>query len=220
MSKTSQNQAKWQKFASGLLVLINLILGVYFYPQLPDTVPSHWNAAGQIDSYAGRFWGAFGIPLLILGIFVLFFIIPRIDPKKANYAKMGRVFWIFSFSLVLFLSILYWSVLGVALGYLKGLPRWYFGGIGILFIIIGNYYGKIKFNYTFGLRTPWTIANEEVWYKTHRIAGPIWMAGGFLLLFTGLLPVSWAMPWFFTIIVVITLVPTLYSYQIFKRLGN
>lgn len=105
-------------------------------------------------------------------------VLPHIDPKKMNYTQMGRVYWLLGLSTIIFLAILHLGVLAVGLGVLPNLPRWYFSGIGILFIVLGNYYGKIKFNYFVGIRTPWTLANEEVWYKTHRFAGPVWIVGG------------------------------------------
>jgi uncharacterized membrane protein len=147
----------------------------------------------------------------------MFWIIPRVDPKRANYAQMGRVFWIIAFALTTFLSLMYWGTIAVGLGYIETLPRWYFSGIGILFVILGNYFGKIKFNYTLGIRTPWTLANEEVWYKTHRFAGPIWIVGGVLLFLIGFLPASLTAPLFVGVMLVITVLPTGYSYLLYQK---
>ena len=172
-----------------------------------------------MDGYSGALTGAFLLPLITLGVYILFWIIPRIDPQKANYLKMGRVFWIVSTTLVAFLSLMYWGTIAVALGYLETLPRWYFSGIGIIFILLGNYFGKIKFNYTFGIRTPWTLANEEVWAKTHRFAGPIWIVGGILMALAGVLPAAWTEPLFGIVIVLIAVVPMAYSYLVYRRLS-
>lgn len=206
------------KILSGILAVINLVVGVWAYPHLPDKVPSHWNAAGVVNGYAGPFQGAFLLPLIIIGVYALFWVIPRMDPKKANYTQMGRVFWILGLAITLFMSVLYWGTIAVSLGYLENLPQGSFFGIGILFVILGNYFGKIKFNYMLGIRTPWTLANEEVWYKTHRFAGPIWMVGGVLLLLIGFLPVAWTAPLFVGVILIVTVLPMGYSYLLFKKL--
>ncbi|SHN79640.1 SdpI family protein [Desulfitobacterium chlororespirans] len=220
MEKTNTNtQGSLLKVISGILVIINIIIGSWAYPRLPEQVPSHWNFAGQVDGYSGALTGAFLLPLITLGVYILFWLIPRIDPQKANYLKMGRVFWIVSTTLVVFLSLMYWGTIAVALGYLETLPRWYFSGIGIIFILLGNYFGKIKFNYTFGIRTPWTLANEEVWAKTHRFAGPIWIIGGILMVLAGVLPAAWTAPLFGIVIGLIAVVPMAYSYLIYRKLS-
>ncbi|MGE4272425.1 MAG: SdpI family protein [Desulfitobacterium sp.] len=208
------------KILSGLFVLINIIVGVWAQPMLPDRVPSHWNIQGQVDGYTNAFWGAYLFPLLILGVYLLFWALPKIDPKRTNYQKMGRVFWIVGLTLVVFLSFMYWGTIAIALGYLETLPRWYFSGIGVLFILLGNYFGKIKYNYTFGIRTPWTLANEEVWLKTHRFAGPLWIVGGILMCLTGFLPPTWTAILFWLVMVLIAVVPMAYSYLIHKRIAG
>lgn len=206
------------KVISGIFALINIIVGIWAYPKLPDKVPSHWNFAGEVDGYSGPLGGAFLLPAIILGVYIMFWIIPKIDPKRANYQKMGRVFWIASTAIVIFMSLLYYSSLAVALGYFETLPRWYFSGIGVLFIMLGNYFGKIKYNFTFGIRTPWTLASEEVWLKTHRFAGPFWMVGGVILGLVGFLPSSYTAPIFFAVIMGISIIPMVYSYLIFRKL--
>lgn len=220
MEKTNTStHGRLLKVIAGIFVIINIIIGIWAYPRLPEQVPSHWNLAGQVDGYSGALTGAFLLPLITLGVYILFWIIPRIDPQKANYLKMGRVFWIVSTTLVAFLSLMYWGTIAVALGYLETLPRWYFSGIGIIFILLGNYFGKIKFNYTFGIRTPWTLANEEVWAKTHRFAGPIWIVGGILMALAGVLPAAWTEPLFGIVIVLIAVVPMAYSYLVYRKLS-
>jgi len=217
MENENKSQGMVFKVFSGVLVLINLLLGIWAYPHLPEKVPSHWNAAGEVNGYSGPFVGAFLLPLTLLGIYLLFWVIPRIDPKKANYTQMGRVFWIIGTAITLFMSMLYWGTLGVSLGYLETLPRWSFSGIGILFVILGNYFGKIKFNYTLGIRTPWTLASEEVWYKTHRFAGPIWIVGGIVLFLIEFLPKAWTSPLFIVVIIALGVLPMGYSYLLYRK---
>lgn len=219
MPNVENRQGGWAKILSGVLVIINFLIAFWAYPQLGDRVPTHWNLAGQVNGYSSRFTGAFLLPLILLGIYIMFWIIPKIDPKKANYPAMSRIYWISMLAVIFFMSLIYIGALGVGLGYFETLPRWHFSGIGLLFIVLGNYFGKIKFNYFFGIRTSWTLASEEVWYRTHRFAGPIWMVGGILLVISGFLPAQWVVPLFIAIIIAVAGVPTLYSYIQYRKLG-
>lgn len=219
MANLENHQGAWAKIISGVLIVVDFIIAFWAYPQLGDRVPSHWNIAGEVNGYSNRFSGAFMLPLILLGIYLLFWIIPRIDPKKVNYRAMTRIYWISALAVIFFMSLMHLAVLGVGIGYLKTLPRWYFSGIGLLFIVLGNYFGKIKFNYSFGIRTPWTLANEEVWCRTHRFAGPIWMVGGVILGMSGFLPAHWTGPIFAIVMILIVGVPTFYSYWLFHKLS-
>ncbi|MEA4901461.1 SdpI family protein [Desulfitobacterium sp.] len=219
MSNLENHQGGWAKILSAFLIIADFLIAFWAYPQLGDRVPSHWNLAGEVNGYSSRFGGAFMLPLILLGIYLLFWIIPKIDPKKANYPAMSRIYWISTLAIIFFLSLMHVGVLGVGLGYFTTLPRWYFSGIGILFIILGNYFGKIKFNYFFGIRTSWTLASEEVWYRTHRFAGPIWMVGGILIGVLGFMPSQWVGPLFAVAMVILVGAPTLYSYVQFKKLN-
>ncbi|NMA68977.1 MAG: SdpI family protein [Desulfitobacterium sp.] len=216
---TSQGE-RFLKIFSAVLIIINFIIAFLVYPKLPEQVPSHWNFKGEVDGYSGPFAGAFMLPLVLLGCYIMFWIIPRIDPRRANYMKMGRVFWIISTALIVFLSALYWSTIAIALGYMENLPPLIYLGSGLLFIILGNYFGKIRFNYTLGIRTPWTLANEEVWYKTHRFAGPIWIIGGLVMVIAGFLPSFWPPVIFVISLLIITLIPMVYSFILFRKIDD
>lgn len=219
MANLENPQGTWAKILSGVLIVVDFIIAFWAYPQLGDRVPTHWNIAGEANGYSGRFGGAFMLPLILLGIYLLFWIIPKIDPKKANYPAMTRIYWISALAVVFFMSLIHLGALGVGIGYLKTLPRWYFSGIGLLFVVLGNYFGKIKFNYFFGIRTSWTLASEEVWYRTHRFAGPIWMVGGVFLGILGFLPVHWVGPLFIVAMALLVGGPTIYSYWLFHKLN-
>lgn len=219
MPNVENRQGGWAKILSGVLVIIDFLIAFWAYPQLGDRVPSHWNFAGEVNGYSSAFSGAFMLPLILLGIYLMFWIIPKIDPKKANYPAMSRIYWISTLAVIFFMTLIHISALGVGLGYLETLPKWYFSGIGLLFIVLGNYFGKIKFNYFFGIRTSWTLASEEVWYRTHRFAGPIWMAGGIVLGILGFLPAKWVGPLFTIAIVLMVGAPILYSYVQYRKLS-
>ena len=219
---STQNNGKLFQILSALIILLMFGISWWAYPHLPARVPSHWNAAGEVNGYANAFMGAFLMPAVALGTWILFFLIPRIDPRKTNFQQMGKVFWLVGFAVVLFLSILHISTLFIAVGLAHNnlIPVISFAGGGLLLIVIGNYMGKVKHNYMFGIRTPWTLANEEVWYKTHRTMGPLWVVGGVILLFLGFLPQAVIMPVLFTVMIVLALGSLAYSYVVFQRVNR
>lgn len=202
-----------------VLLLGLLALGIYFYPQLPERVPSHSNVRGEVDGYSSRFFGAFGLPLMNLGIYVLMLVAPSLDPKKASYQRFAGAYNVIRWSIIAIMSLLHIVVLMAGLGYNIDVGRVVQPAISVMFILIGNQMGRFKHNYFVGIRTPWTLANEEVWRKTHRVSGPIWVVGGFL----GLLGTWLPAPYNFTIMMVAiigaSLVSLVYSYVVFKEIG-
>lgn len=151
----------------GILVL-TFAVSIALYPGLPDMIASHWNASGQVDGYMPKFWGVFLVPLLMLGFTALLIFIPRIDPKRANYAKFQDYYdgFILIFALFFFviqLMILLWAS-GIPIS-----PNLLFPVlIGALFYYIGILLDHTEPNWFVGIRTPWTLSSETVWKKTHK----------------------------------------------------
>jgi len=160
-----------QDWPAILVLLIMLVAGIVIYPYLPERVPIHWNAAGQVDNYGSRSFGAFMLPFFTVGIYVLMLVLPLVDPRRENYLKFLGAYRIIRLGLVLFMAVLHGLVLTSALGYYVPMDRVMPALLGLLFILIGNYLPRIRYNYFVGIRTPWTLANEEVWRKSHRFAG-------------------------------------------------
>lgn len=204
----------------GILTLLCLVTGFLAYPYLPEKVPTHWNAAGEIDGWGSAWQGAFMFPLIMLAVYLLLIFLPKLDPKRKNYAKMGKAYSVMCLVIMLFFTAMYFGTLGTALGLFEGFPSLVQLGIGALFMILGNYMGKIKHNYFMGIKTPWTLANEEVWHRTHRMAGPFWIIGGLLFMLTSFLPVGWITTAVIIIIFGLVAIPAVYSYVIFKQLEN
>ncbi|MBI4303640.1 MAG: DUF1648 domain-containing protein, partial [Chloroflexi bacterium] len=86
-----------------LIVLLSFAISGYFYPQMPDKMASHWNAQGQVDGYTSRLWGLFLVPLLLVGMSLLFIAIPRIDPLRANIEKFKKHYYGFIMLVLLFM---------------------------------------------------------------------------------------------------------------------
>ncbi|KEF37930.1 SdpI/YhfL protein family [Schinkia azotoformans MEV2011] len=87
-------------------------------------------------------------------------------------------------------------------------------------MFLGKYMSRIQFNYTMGIRTPWTLANEEVWRRTHQLGGPLWLIGGIIIIILAFLPGKIAFIFMMIMIAIITIIPVLYSYFLFKKLGG
>jgi len=205
----------------GLIVLILFlyILGTILYPELPDKVPSHWNAKGEDDQYSSKFWGAFGIPTMISILYLGLLYIPYIDPGRENYIKFESTYRLIRFLFVIVFAILQIILLTVIItgkDYLisKLVP----GLIGIMFILIGNYLPRIKHNWFVGIRTPWTLSNEGVWKRTHRFAGYLFVIGGFLMLLAAFLPPPVNAIIGVGGVLLVIILSIVYSFLIFKKL--
>ncbi len=218
--ESAYSTGKLYRILAVVIVLACFGIGLWAYPQLPDKVPSHWNAAGQINGYTGQAGGAFLLPGILAAVLILMYMIPRIDPKRGNFRLMGKVYWLFVFVVSLFLGLVYTGTILYALGLVHSrfVPVSAHTGVGLLFIVLGNYLPKIKYNYMFGIRTPWTLASEEVWSKTHRAMGPLWIVLGIAFLFAGFLPAAWTAYVTVSLILILALASMAYSYIVFRNL--
>jgi len=163
-----------------LLLLGSLILGFIAYPYLPEKVPSHWNTVGQIDSYSSRLWGAFFLPLFNVGLYVLFLLLPLIDPQRDNYVKFAGTYRILRVLIITFITAIFLIVIISGLGYRLNVGILIQVAASLLFIVIGNLMGQLRHNYFVGIKTPWTLASEKVWTRTHRVSARVWVLAGLL----------------------------------------
>lgn len=201
-----------------LLILLGFIMGIYFYPSLPDKMPIHWDIHGQVNGYRSKLFGAFFNPLMGLGIYLLFVALPYIDPKRKNYENFATTYQLFKYVTVIFLFGIHTCTLLNATGVNINISLFIQISISLLFILMGNVMGRIKHNYFVGIRTAWTLANEEVWRKTHRMAAPLWVAGGILNLIIALLGSGFY--GFIAIIIAVSIVPVIYSYIIYQKIAS
>jgi uncharacterized membrane protein len=203
-----------------LLIFITIVLSFYFYSVFPDQVATHWNFAGEVDNYSSKFSAAFIMPLVLVGMYVLFTVLPKIDPKKERYEEFAKVYAIFKTLIIFFMAALYVLVGLANIGY--GIPIGIVVplGVGLLFVILGNYLSKVKSNWFVGIKTPWTLSNEEVWNKTHRFGGKAFMLAGVLIATEAFMPLAWRLPVFVAAISIIVLGTVVYSYVLFKKEGG
>lgn len=208
--------SKSQLFLWIFALLIGLTSFI-IYPKLPATIPTHWNAMGEIDGYSGKsmiFFLAF-LPLLMASLLDVF---PRIDPKRKSYEVHKKEYNIVVFAIVLFMTIIYGATAAVALGYSVPVANLIKVCVAILFIIIGSVLKRFQHNYFFGIRTPWTLASEEVWYRTHNVGGYAFIAAGIFALLSIFFEGRPSIIIMFAPIILISLGLTIYSYVIFRQL--
>ena len=200
------------------IVLLPLIYLALIWKSLPDIVPTHFNVEGDPNDWSNKTTLIYITSGVTIGIYLLMLIIPFIDPKK-KIEQMGNKYYNLRFILTLFMSILAIYIIFVSkIGTMKG-SNGLFIIIGAFFAALGNYFQTVRANYFVGIRTPWTLENENVWKKTHRLGGQIWMIGGVLLIifaFTIRNNNIYALI-FAGILAVMIIVPIIYSYKAFQK---
>lgn len=199
-----------------LLVAGSFILSAFLYNKLPDQMPMHWNFAGEVDRYGAKLEGAFLMPFLNAGILFMLIWLPVIDPKRASYERFESFYKLFQWIMVIFFTIMHALVLIWSLGYQVSIGLYVKLAVGALFMILGNYMGKVGPNWFVGIKTPWTLENPEVWTKTHRLAGPLFFAAGIIIALMAFVDGALS----FWIIMISTFiaafVPIIYSYFIYR----
>jgi len=200
-----------------LIIIMMFAASIYFYPQLPDKIPTHWNFKGEIDGYSGKLSGAFLMPVMNIIMYGLFIFMPAIDPKKENYKLFESTYIYFRYLFHIFFLGIHGLIIAAALGYNVDTGRLVTLAVSLLLMLMGNVMGRLKHNYFVGIKTPWTLADEEVWRKTHRLGAILWTAGGLIGVIMSLLRQS--MGWvFIAVIAVMTFIPIVYSYVIYSKL--
>lgn len=187
----------------------------YIWNRLSEKVPMHWNINGEIDRWGNKTELLLLIFMLTGFTYMLFALLPSIDPKQ-KLQNMGRKYDSLRLILTCFLYILAIYILYFIQNQSKN-PILVLPLIGLLIAFMGNYMKTMKPNYFIGIRTPWTLENEEIWKKTHKLGGNLWFIGGLLMALTFLLNGKAQFDTFMSIIAVITIIPIVYSYIEFKK---
>ena len=204
-----------------ILVLIAVLVQlVIVYPSLPQQVVTNWGFNGQV-SYGDKstVWLLYGINLLL---FPMFFVVPKIDPKGASYEKIDGFYSVFRLVMVLFLV----GMLEIVIFSAEDAHRFDVGkivmiAVSLLMIFIGNYLPKCKHNYTMGIKTMWTYADERVWNDTHRLGGVLFFISGVIgLIVTLLLPEMLYTVISIGALVISVAVTVVYSYISYKKYND
>ena len=200
---------------STLICLLPILAGLYLYDRLPETIATHFGANGEANGWSSRAFTVFGIPAFMAGCNLLAWFALHTDPKRRNMNPTLRAFALWTTPVLsVFVNAM---TLGNALGYAMHIEVAVPLLLGLLFVVIGNYLPKTRQSYTMGIKLPWTLASEENWNRTHRIAGFLWVLGGILTILITLLRVWSFWPLFILITLLLVLVPTVYSFLLYKK---
>ena len=197
---------------TSIIILLPILAGVVLWDQLPDPMPTHWNAAGEIDGWSSKPFAVFGLPFILLAAQWLCMLGTAADPKKNNHPTkvVHLVLWIIPVLSVVLHTFTYLIALGYGVRMEVVMPIL----CGLIFVIIGNYLPKCKQNYTIGIKIPWTLNNEENWNKTHRFAGFLWVVCGAAIMLTGFLGSFWV---FLPSALLMVIAPVIYSYVLHRK---
>ncbi|EFB76312.1 SdpI family protein [Subdoligranulum variabile] len=165
--------------------VLNFAAHLYFYPSLPDIVPTHWGFDGQANGWGPKSSTLF-ICIIPLALLILLAVIPKIDPRAQNYEKFEKIYRGFVIGIIVFMCGITWltelTVYNVLPGSSNLVSVLVCGGLGVLFIALGNYMPRIKQNYTFGCKTPWALNDEHNWNRTQRMGGIVFVVIGIAML--------------------------------------
>jgi len=199
-----------------LIAMPLIYLGI-IWQKLPEEVPIHWNALGEIDGYGSKFTLLL-LPILMPGLTYLTFALIQRFTAIEQVAKMGKKLNTLKFLIVLFMSVLCMLIIHSSKEGLVGQPTFVFVSLGLLFTVFGNFFRTIQPNYFLGIRTPWTLKSAIVWKSTHEFAGKLWFVGGLIIALIALLSSSRIASFsIIGIVILITLVPLIYSYLESKK---
>jgi uncharacterized membrane protein len=201
-----------------ILILIPILYLAITWSSLPERVVMHYNLDGEPDRWGSKTELVLVPVLLPLLMYLIMLLIPVLDPRK-KIEQMGNKYRQLMFIMVLFMSVVACFIIYTAAKGAELNTHIVFGLLGTLFVCLGYFFQSIKPNYFIGIRTPWTLESEEVWVATHRWSGKIWIAGGLLMIIAAFLTdKKIALAFFAGTIVLLALVPLIYSFIKFKEL--
>jgi len=201
------------------ILVISFVAAGLFWSALPEVMASHWNINDQVDGTMSKFWGVFLLPMVLAGTLLLFFLVPLIDPLKHNIESFRSTFNLFITLINGFMVYVYGLTIAWNLGARFNMSEMIMPGIGLIFIGSGYLISKAKRNYFIGIRTPWTLANDLVWDKTHSIGGKLFIATGVLLLLS-MFASQYAFPIMMVAVFGTVIFTFAYSYFVYSQLDK
>lgn len=209
--KTLWREHRMLLILSVCIILLQTVIGVALWDQLPDPIATHFDLHNEPNGWTSRAFTVFGMPLVLLALhFACVLISCSPAHMMKNYSpKVRRVLLlIIPATSLLMMTLCY----GYALGTPFDIARIVLVFVGVIFVVTGNYLPKLRRNYTTGIKLPWTMTNDENWNRTHRMAAPIWVICGLLIIVMGLIgAASWIAP---AAILAAVFLPTAYSFAL------
>ncbi len=206
---------------SGIVLVLMLSLSFWAWSQIPAgaEVPIHFDINGNPDQYGSPFLGLFLLPLTALFVVLLLAFIPYIEPRLENLKQSGRAFRATWAVLLIFFAVLHTIIVLSTLQITQiNLFEIFFPiAMGTLFLVLGNFMGKVRSNYMFGIRTPWTLSSELSWNKTHRLGGRLMMAvGAITIIMSFFLSIAWVLAFLIGGLFVMMAIVLVYSWVIYR----
>lgn len=206
-----------RRWLAPLLIALAVAFSLAVYAKLPDRMPVHWSMRGTVDRVASRSEGAFFLPGVMLFIWLILRFLPRIDPRRANYEKFADTYSLLVNSLIALFAVMHVSLIGSALGWPVSMTRLVPALVGLEFLILGNALPRARPNWWFGIRTPWTLSNDRVWTRTHRVGGYLLAAAGLVLIGAAVAPGTWTFTLGVAAVIVAAFGSLVYSYFAWKQ---
>lgn len=206
-----------RKWYPALLVILAFVIGAMAYGKLPPRVPIHWDAHGRANGWGSPAVDAFVMPWVIAGMWLLFAVIPRIDPLRANYEKFAGTYTLLVNLILTFMFVIHIATLGAAMGMRVDMARIAPMLIGLLFIGMGNVLPRARRNWFVGIRTPWTLSSDRVWERTHRLGGYLFTAAGVIALIVALIGGGGAIPVIVGLSAAVAVALMAYSYILWRQ---
>lgn len=176
------------KIISWGIIIASFILAIALYPSMPSMMASHWNSSGEVDDYLPKAWGLFLMPTMSLLIYLLLAFLPRIDPIKENVKKNKKYYEGFLLLFVVFMFYLFIVMVLANYGIIVNMQYMLAPAFFVLFYYLGVMMSHLKRNWFIGIRNPWTISNDKVWDKTHKLGGKLFKIEAFVFILAFIWP--------------------------------
>ncbi|PLS19407.1 hypothetical protein CVD28_03050 [Bacillus sp. M6-12] len=203
------------------LIWISIILSFvgtcFVYSALPESIPTHWNMKGVPDDFSSK-QSIFVMAVIPAFLYWMLIFLPKIDPKKDNHIKHDKAYIKITASIIFVMIALHWLTVLASLEIIENVSLFFRIIVGVLFIMIGNYMTQLRMNYFAGIKLPWTLANETVWKKTHRVGGIGFVLIGLVSIVTSLFQTHLSFYWFIVSAIVVILFTVIYSYIEYTRI--
>lgn len=219
--QNSSNKLAWSG-KDWLLIAVNALLYIVMYfmfnDRLPDEVGTHYNLQGVQDGSMSKlsFWLMNGA--ICVALPVLISVLRLIDPRRHNYSRFESYYNLIRWALSLFLQAAFLIVILLNLDYDIPVLHLELGGLGLLWIVIGNRMGQLRSNFFIGVKTPWALTDENNWKLTHRLSARLWVIAGLIMFIAAwIMSVEWFLPVLLFSVLTSSLIPIAYSYILYSR---
>ncbi len=210
---------KYKFLISSVIILLPILAGLVLWGDLPSQMPIHFSADGTADSYASKTFTVIGMPIILLVLHFICVLYTAHDNRAAAQTAraFNLAFLISPVVSVVVSGVIYISALGGKVVATETVPAITAVIIGFMLVLFGNSMPKLTRNRSMGIKTPWTVRDDRVWYKTHRLGARLWVAGGIVIILSVLLPEKVFICILVAVLLAISVIPAVYSYVIYNK---